>query len=101
MTGETATIELSITLERAGARLVEVTIEPPEGDSIPENNTRILSFSVTRDRLRLLHVAGRPTYDVRALRMWLKSDESLDLIAFFILRTDEDNTEPAKTRSWR
>jgi len=93
MTGETATIELSITLERAGARLVEVSIEPPEGDAIPENNRRILTFSVTRDRLRLLHVAGRPTYDVRALRMWLKSDESIDLVAFFILRTDEDNTE--------
>jgi len=93
MNGETATLELSITLERAGARLVEVSIEPPEGDTIPENNARILTFSVTRDRLRLLHVAGRPTYDVRALRMWLKSDESIDLIAFFILRTDEDNTE--------
>ena len=93
MAGETAIVELSVTLERAGPRLVEVSIEPPEGDSIPENNTRILTFSVTRDRLRLLHVAGRPTYDVRALRMWLKSDESIDLVAFFILRTDEDNTE--------
>jgi len=96
MTGDTATVELSITLERAGARLVEVSIEPPEGDTIPENNGRILTFSVTRDRLRLLHVAGRPTYDVRALRMWLKSDESIDLIAFFILRTDEDNTETSE-----
>ena len=79
MTGETATVELSITLERAGPRLVEVSIEPPEGDTIPENNTRILTFSVTRDRLRLLHVAGRPTYDVRALRMWLKSAVSVVL----------------------
>ena len=96
MTGETATIELSITLERAGARLVEVSIDAPEGDTIPENNRRILTFSVTRDRLRLLHVAGRPTYDVRALRMWLKSDESIDLVAFFILRTDEDNTETSE-----
>src|SRR4051812_4219031 len=93
VTGGSATVELSITLERAGARLVEVSIEPPAGDTIAENNTRILTFSVTRDRLRLLHVAGRPTYDVRALRMWLKSDESIDLVAFFILRTDEDNTE--------
>ena len=75
MTGDSATVELTITLERAGARLVEVSIDPPEGDTIPENNTRILTFGVTRDRLRLLHVAGRPTYDVRALRMWLKSDE--------------------------
>ena len=96
VTGETATIELSITLDRAGARLVEVSIEPPEGDTIPENDRRILTFSVTRDRLRLLHVAGRPTYDVRALRMWLKSDQSIDLVTFFILRTDEDNTETSE-----
>ena len=35
----------------------------------------------------MLHVAGRPTNDVRALRQWLKSDASVDVVAFFILRT--------------
>jgi uncharacterized membrane protein len=45
---------------------------------------------VARDRVRVLHVAGRPTYDVRALRMWLKSDASVDVVAFFILRTHTD-----------
>lgn len=88
----TATVELEITLERAGNRVVEISIEAPEGDVVPENDRRILTFSVTRERLRLLHVAGRPTYDVRALRMWLKSDDSVDLVAFFILRTDADDT---------
>lgn len=86
-----ATVELSITLERAGSRVVEVEIDAPNGDTIPENGRRILTFSVARERLRLLHVAGRPTYDVRALRMWLKSDESVDLVAFFILRTNSDD----------
>ncbi|HEV8246120.1 MAG TPA: glutamine amidotransferase [Polyangiaceae bacterium] len=86
-----ATVELSITLERAGARVVQIAIEPPAGDRVPENDTRIVTFSVARERVRLLHVAGRPTYDVRALRMWLKSDESVDLVAFFILRTTEDD----------
>ncbi|HEY4159414.1 MAG TPA: glutamine amidotransferase [Polyangiaceae bacterium] len=93
MTGNDATVELSVTLERAGSRIVEISIESPKGDQIPENNVRLIPFSVARDRLRLLHVAGRPTYDVRALRRWLKADESIDLIAFFILRTEEDNTE--------
>jgi uncharacterized membrane protein len=58
---------------------------------VVENNTRLITFSVARERVRLLHVAGRPTYDVRALRMWLKSDESVDLVSFFILRTDSDD----------
>lgn len=87
-----ATVELSIILERAGSRVVEVALGVPDGDTVPGNDKRILTFSVARDRVRLLHVAGRPTYDVRALRMWLKSDQSIDLVAFFILRTLKDDT---------
>jgi uncharacterized membrane protein len=68
-----------------------VGIEAPAGDTIPENDTRLLTFSVSRDRVRLLHVAGRPTYDVRALRVWLKSDRALDVVTFFILRTLDDD----------
>ncbi len=88
-----ATVELPFTLDRAGRRLVRVKLQAPEGDQVPENDARILTFDVTRERLRVLHVAGRPTYDVRALRMWLKADESIDLIAFFILRTNSDATQ--------
>ncbi|MEZ4224953.1 MAG: glutamine amidotransferase [Polyangiaceae bacterium] len=84
-------VDLNIVLERAGERIVEVAIEGPPGDTIPDNNRRFLSFGVTRERLRLLHVAGRPTYDVRMLRTWLKSDESVDLVAFFILRSNTDD----------
>ena len=85
-----ATVELPFTLDRAGRRLVRIKLQTPEGDRVPENDQRLLTFDVTRERVRLLHVAGRPTYDVRALRMWLKADESIDLIAFFILRTNSD-----------
>jgi uncharacterized membrane protein len=86
----TATLELSITLDRAGPRIVEVVTTAPKGDTVPDNDRRIVTFNVARQRVRLLHVAGRPTYDVRSLRRWLKSDESVDLVAFFILRTDDD-----------
>jgi uncharacterized membrane protein len=86
-----ATVELTITLDRAGPRIVEVAIQSPSGDTIPDNDRRYLAFDVTRDRVRVLHVAGRPTYDVRALRMWLKSDASVDVVAFFILRTRYDD----------
>lgn len=84
---DTRTLELSVTLERAGPRIVEVSLRAPEGDQVPENDRRLLALNVVRDRVRLLHVAGRPTYDVRSLRMWLKGNESVDLVAFFILRT--------------
>lgn len=87
----TAHLDLTITFERAGPRVLEVAIESPEGDEIPENDKRYLTFNVTRERIRVLHVAGRPTNDVRALRQWLKGDASVDLVAFFILRTLTDN----------
>jgi uncharacterized membrane protein len=87
-----ATVDLTVTMERAGARILEVAITPPSGDAIPENDRRLLTFNVSRERVRVLHVAGRPTNDVRELRTWLKSDASLDIVAFFILRTRSDDT---------
>ncbi|HEY2516563.1 MAG TPA: vWA domain-containing protein [Polyangiaceae bacterium] len=87
-----ATVDLTVTLERAGARILEVAITPPSGDAVPENDRRLLTFNVARERVRVLHVAGRPTDDVRELRTWLKSDASLDVVAFFILRTRTDVT---------
>jgi uncharacterized membrane protein len=91
--GGSATLELEVTLDRSGTRVVEVAIDAPEGDAVPENDARYLTFTVAKERIRLLHLAGRPTYDVRALRTWLKSDESVDVVAFFILRGDTDDPE--------
>jgi uncharacterized membrane protein len=79
-------VQLDVTLDRAGERVLQVAIESPEGDEIAANDSRLITLSVARDRVRLLHLAGRPTYDVRALRRWLKSDEAVDVVAFFILR---------------
>jgi uncharacterized membrane protein len=86
-----ASLDLTVTLERAGARIVEVSLTPPSGDTIPDNDRRLVTLHVTRERIRVLHVAGRPTNDTRALRQWLKSDASIDVVAFFILRTLTDD----------
>jgi uncharacterized membrane protein len=80
-------LDLTVTLERAGSRIVEIAIAPQPGDAVPANDRRLVTFEVARERVRVLHVAGRPTNDVRALRQWLKSDASVDVVAFFILRT--------------
>jgi len=89
------TVELPITLDRAGSRVVEIAIRAPVGDALPDNDRRLLTFDVTRDRVRILHIAGRPTYDVRAMRQWLKGDASLDVVAFFILRSLSDDVNAA------
>lgn len=92
------TVELPITLDRSGSRVVEVAIRAPRGDTIADNDRRLMTFEVTRDRVRILHIAGRPTYDVRAMRQWLKADASLDVVAFFILRSlaDDVNASPGE-----
>ena len=55
-----------------------------------ENNSRAFVMRVTRDKIRVLQVAGQPSWDVRALRGFFKSDPNVDLISFFILRTHDD-----------
>jgi uncharacterized membrane protein len=86
-----AALDLTIVLDRVGSRIVEFAISPQAGDLIPDNDRRLVTFRVARERVRVLHVAGRPTNDVRALRQWIKSDASVDVIAFFILRTPTDD----------
>jgi uncharacterized membrane protein len=93
LTGGQGAVDFSITLDRAGSRVVQVAITSPPGDVVPENDTRYLGFDVGRDRVRILHISGRPSLDGRAMRQWLKSDASLDIVAFFILRTRTDNAK--------
>jgi uncharacterized membrane protein len=88
--GDAEVAELEVTLERAGERVLEVELDAAP-DVLPENDVRRLPIRVRRDRTRVLHVAGRPSYDVRALRGFLKSDASIDLVSFFILRTRSDD----------
>jgi hypothetical protein len=45
---------------------------------------------VIRDKIRVLQVAGAPSWDVRALRAMLEENPNVDLISFFILRTQDD-----------
>jgi uncharacterized membrane protein len=51
---------------------------------------------VIRDRVRVLLVVGRPSWDVRFLRQLLKRDPNVDLISFFILRTPGDDTHSSQ-----
>ena len=43
-----------------------------------------------RDRVRVLHLCGRPSWDERFLRSMLRRDPNVDLVSFFILRTETD-----------
>jgi uncharacterized membrane protein len=47
---------------------------------------------VIRDRVRVLLVAGRPSWDERFLRGVLRADANVELISFYILRNGPDDT---------
>lgn len=93
--GETREVTLSFTPRRLGRAIYTVSIPSASGDEVPENDERSFLVRVERARLRVLLVAGEPTWDVRFLRGFLKRDPSIDLISFFILRTTADLTMAA------
>ncbi|MEE2757233.1 MAG: glutamine amidotransferase [Myxococcota bacterium] len=57
------------------------------GEQIVINNRREFVIRVIRDKIRVLQVVGRPSWDERFLRKLLKKNPNVDLISFFILRT--------------
>src|SRR5690606_37431882 len=80
---------LTFTLEHAGQTVVELEAEPAEGELSVVNNRAAVSINGVRDRLRVLLVSGQPHAGERAWRNLLKSDPSVDLVHFTILRPPE------------
>lgn len=76
--------------ERVGKFVYEVSAPVLPDETVRENNSRAFVMRVTRDKTRVLQVAGHPSWDERALRGFFKSDPNVDLISFFILRTYDD-----------
>src|SRR3569623_1622198 len=85
--GETGRIRLDIRL--AGQNIVEIEASPLEGELTPVNNRAVVSIDGVRDNLRVLLVSGEPHAGERTWRNLLKSDASVDLVHFTILRPPE------------
>ena len=80
----------TFTPQRAGKRLYTVQAPVLDGEAIAENNRLDFTVKLIRDRIRVLQVAGRPSWDERFVRRLLKENPSVDLISFFILRSTTD-----------
>ena len=86
------TVAFEVTPRQTGRALYRLLIPAASDDEVPQNNDRAVLLRVGRERLRALLVAGRPSWDVRFLRDFLKRDGSVDLVSFFILRAAADLT---------
>ncbi len=90
--GESKALEIGFAPQELGREVYSLRLTIDGDDDVPENNERSFLVRVARDRLRVLHVSGRPSWDQRFLRGFLKRDPSIDLISFFILRSVHDLT---------
>jgi hypothetical protein len=83
--------QVSVTIEipHAGPNIVEIEASKLEGELTPVNNRAVVSIDGVRDKLRVLLVSGEPHSGERTWRNLLKSDASVDLVHFTILRPPE------------
>src|SRR5438270_6903567 len=82
--GQTVNVEVNI--KHAGPNIVEIEASPLENELTPVNNRAVVAIDGVRDKLRVLLVSGEPHSGERTWRNLLKSDASVDLIHFTILR---------------
>jgi hypothetical protein len=107
--GDVADVTIRLNGEEIGAETVPVGSERPFSLEVPRGGTNILEFEVgvlddeitaannrtvaeiegIRENLRVLLVSGEPHAGERAWRNLLKSDASVDLVHFTILRPPE------------
>jgi hypothetical protein len=85
--GETRTIDIPI--DHAGRTIVELEVEAGDGELTLANNVAVSQIDVVREHLRVLLVSGEPHAGERTWRNVLKSDASVDLVHFTILRPPE------------
>ncbi|RUU16460.1 hypothetical protein EOD10_10400 [Mesorhizobium sp. M7A.T.Ca.TU.009.01.3.2] len=80
---------LQVTIPGAGRNIVELAIDREPGELTDTNNRAIALTDGIRENLRVLLVSGEPHAGERTWRNLLKSDASVDLVHFTILRPPE------------
>ncbi len=97
-TGQDIVIEVPI--DRRGNIPVAIEAASVADEISSANNAVALSIAGVRDRLRVMLVTGEPYAGARAWRNLLKSDPSVDLVQFTILRSpDKQDYTPVEELS--
>src|SRR5450432_3830797 len=85
--GQTSNVDVDI--KHAGPNIVEIEASPLDNELTLVNNRAVVAIDGVRDKLRVLLVSGEPHSGERTWRNLLKSDASVDLVHFTILRPPE------------
>jgi hypothetical protein len=84
-----ASVSVNVQIPHAGPNIVEIEASPLDNELTEVNNRAVVSIDGVRDKLRVLLVSGEPHAGERTWRNLLKSDASVDLVHFTILRPPE------------
>ncbi len=87
--GSGQTVNVGIEIPHAGPNIIEIEASALDGELTPVNNRAVVAVDGIRDKLRVLLVSGEPHSGERTWRNLLKSDASVDLVHFTILRPPE------------
>ena len=84
-------VDFQFTPRKIGKRIYTLNLPRFAEESILTNNQKEFEVDVARDRIRILHLNGRPSWDSRYLREVLANNPRVDLLSFFILRNMGDD----------
>src|SRR5467141_67422 len=83
------TVNVDVDIKHAGPNIVEIEASPLDNELTQVNNRAVVAIDGVRDKLRVLLVSGESHSGERTWRNLLKSDASVDLVHFTILRPPE------------
>ncbi|MCX2725836.1 hypothetical protein [Roseibium salinum] len=82
-------IDIPVEINHGGDNIFEFEAEPLQDELTTLNNRAVVTIDGIRENLRVLLVSGSPHAGERTWRNLLKSDASVDLVHFTILRPPE------------
>src|SRR6516225_8847368 len=83
------TVNVDVDIRHAGQNIIEIEASALDNELTLVNNRAVVAIDGVRDKLRVLLVSGEPHAGERTWRNLLKSDASVDLVHFTILRPPE------------
>ena len=86
-------VNFEFTPRKIGKRIYTLSLPRFAEEFILTNNQKEFEIDVARDRIRILQLNGRPSWDSRYLREVLANNPRIDLLSFFILRSLGDDVE--------
>jgi uncharacterized membrane protein len=86
---------IELVIKHTGMNLIEASVAVDSRETITSNNKDYAVIEGIYKGFRVLHISGHPSPDTAFIRRGLQNIPGVDMISFFILRT---NTQVSKTK---